>query len=188
MKLDSAVKIQQDRQQRNQRERKGRAKPPAVVEEINRKPPTPEQLEKNGFQSAGMAYRKTAVIDTMLKRKQITSVEYVALSYYRQQATAADRSAIKSNIDFTVRTGQQMPIGYATPQKIETDRIEADLGKLAAIVRAIAVDDVSISEWCIAKYGGRERLKGRRIVIAATEGQVERALIELKRAARGINV
>lgn len=179
MKLDSAVKIQQQRQQRNQRDPK--------PEKAKRFEVLPEQAEKNEFKSAGMAYRKTPVIDTMLKREQINASEYIALSYYRDQATHADRSAIKSNIDFTVRSGNQRPIGYATPQQIETARIERDLGQLQPIARAIAVNDYSISEWCIEKHGGRERMQGKRIIIVPkTDRHTELAAQDLRMAAHRI--
>lgn len=179
MKVDNLVKMQRDRQQNNQREPR-----PVKVKRIE---PTPEQAARSDFKSAGMAYKKTPVIETMLKRGQITTAEYISLSYYRDQATAADRSPIKSNIDFAVRSGNARPIGYSTPQEIETARIEHDLGQLQAIARAIAVDDQSVSEWCIAKHGGRERMQGRAIVLVPrTEKHTRLAVQDLKMAAHRI--
>lgn len=173
MKLDKIIAHTKQRRQNNQRQ--PRAKP---VKE-KRIEPTPEQQAKGSFTSAGMAYKRTPVIDTMLAREQITTAQYIALSYYRDQAIAADRSPIKSNIDFTVRSGNQRPIGYMTPQQIETARIEADLGKLRAIVRAIAVDDVSLSQWCVENYGGMDILRGRKFVIEPRRKNMEAALNEL---------
>ena len=40
---------------------------------------------------------------------------------------------------------------------LETARIERALGPLRDIARAIAVQDISLSQWCISQYGGRER-------------------------------
>ena len=173
--LDGALTLKQ----RRAKPRQKRDKPVKVA----RIEPTQEQLDKNRFKSAGMAYRKTPVIDTMLAKEQITSAQYVALNYYREQASAADRSCIKSNIDFSIGTGIQRPMGHQTPQEIETHRIERDLGKLRPIARAIAVDDYSLTEWCLEQHGGNEVLRGKNVVIEPSQKNMKRALLELRYAA-----
>lgn len=174
MKIDlkKTASFGKQRHQNNQR-----APKPVKAKRIE---PTPEQQAASDFKSAGMAYRRTPVIDTLLAKDKITALQYTALSYYRDQASAADRSPIKSNIDFKARSGNQRSIGYQTPQEIETARIERDLGKLAPIVRAIAVDDLSLSQWCVSQYGGKEVLRGRRVSIEPSAKKLEIALLELK--------
>lgn len=186
MKLDKIIAHTKQRQQNNQRQPRAKPVKEKRAEMVG---PTPEAEHRGEYceefvhhHESGTktkAVKRTAVIDTMLSREQITTAHYIALSYYRGQAIAADRSPIKSNIDFTVRSGNPRPLGYKTPQQIETDRIEADLGKLRAIVRAVAVNDVSLSQWCVDNYGGKEVLRGRKVVIEPSRKNMEAALKEL---------
>lgn len=156
----------------------------------NRIPPTPEQLLRGEYASAGMGYKRIAVIETMLTRGQITDREFVMLDYYRQQASLADSSPIKSNIDFSLTGGDLGPSAAITSAILETARIERDMGSLWALARDVAVNDVSLTEYCIAKHGGRERYgpKGNFIAMVPVREihVVGMALMELKMAARRI--
>ena len=73
---------------------------------------------------------------------------------------------------------------------LETGRIERDLGQLVDIARAVAVDDKSLSQWCIDKHGGRERYDGNgrfvAIVPICEKRHMEIARLELRMAARRI--
>jgi hypothetical protein len=128
------------------------------------------------------------MIDTMLAKQQITAASYIPLNYYRGQAIDADRSPIKSNIDFKGGSGNARPIGYETPQQMETGRIERDLGALRDIVRAIAVDDYSISEWCVKTYGGKEVTRGKRVSIEPRRKHINLSLLELADGASRIKI
>lgn len=156
----------------------------------DRTPPTAEQMARADFHSAGMAYKRVAVIDTMLTRGQLTDREYVALAYYRDQASLADRSPLKSCIDFSVTGGDSAPSAALTSALLETARMERDMGSVWPIARAIAVDDQSITEWCIKQHGGRERYNGKgefiAIVPVREKSVIGIALLELKMAARRI--
>ncbi|MES2783402.1 MAG: hypothetical protein V4657_11440 [Pseudomonadota bacterium] len=156
----------------------------------NRLPPTPEQAARSEYASAGMAYRRIAVIDTMLSRGQLTDREFVLLDYYRQQASLADRSPLKSCIDFSVKGGDMAPSAAITSALLETARIERDMLSCWPIARAVAVDDISLTEWCIRKFGGRERYDGKGRFIAMVpvreRNVIGEALRELKTAARRI--
>ena len=186
VELKKAISFARQRKNRRQRAREKKDKPEKTKSDPPQRP-TAEQIEKNGFYSAKMSYRKIPVIDTMLKRGQLTTLEHTALGYYREQATAADKSPIKSNIDFSVKAGGSGPMLAMSPQSIETGRIERSLGALQPIARAIAVDDVSISQWCTEKSGGREKLVGKAVVIVPRRAEsVSEALEELKDAARRI--
>ena len=104
--------------------------------------PTDEQLNRGEYRRANHGhYRKVPVIDTMLARDQITPQEHIALGYYRDMASLADKSPLKSCIDFSVKGGDIGPSAAITSAILETARIERDLGSLRQLARAIAVDD-----------------------------------------------
>ena len=170
-----------------QRKRMQRARP-----RESRKPPkqpgldpTPEQQSKADYRNAGAAKRRTSVIDTLFKTKRITALERTALNYYADQAAAADRSPVKSNIDFSISSGGGMPIGHETPAQTETKRLERAMGFASRTARAICVDGYSLTQWAINVYGGRQ--KGKRIVPKRDE-HIGRMLEELKAAARRIQL
>lgn len=155
----------------------------------NRIPPTPEQSARGEYTSVGMAYRKTPVIDTMLARDQITPQEHQLLAYYRDQASLADASPLKSCIDFSVKGGDMGPSAAITSALLETARIERDMGQLWPLARAVAVDDITIAQWCIDKTGGREKYAAGKciaIVPIGEERAVKLAVMELRMAARRI--
>ncbi len=153
----------------------------------NRIAPTGEQLARAEYHSAGMAYKRIPVIDTMLSRGQLNDKEHLALSYYRDQASLADRSPLKSCIDFSVKGGEHYPSAAITSALLETARIERDMLSCWCIARAVAVDDISLTEWCIRQHGGRERYDGKGRFIAMVpvreKDVVGEALRELKTAA-----
>lgn len=151
----------------------------------DRTPPTPEQMARGEFRSAGMAYKRVPVIETMLSRGQLNEREYIALSYYRDQASLADRSPLKSCIDFSVSGGDNHPSAALASAMLETARMERDMGSVWPIARAVAVDDVSLTQWCIDEYGGRERYKDSKCIaiVPITDNAVSIALLELKMAA-----
>jgi hypothetical protein len=175
----------------NQREAKQR-KPVVAVE------PTPEQLDMNDWRGAGMAFQKVAVIDKLLEDNLIARKHYDALWYYRQQAHKAEDDAAghsPSSPERMMSSGTgvavtgTIPKGLLfTPAQNETHRIEADLGDLLHITRAIAVDDMTLSRWAIHTSGGREKLQGKGVVIVPRwDGAVQYALLELKFAAGRIS-
>lgn len=137
----------------------------------NRKPKTKtalrsfvpdEALGHGEFEGAGLATRRVPVIDTMRRRQQISNDTYVRLAFYRDQASLADRTLTKSCLDFSVKGAGDIPISAAvTSAMLTTARIERDLGSLLPIARAIAVDDVTLTDWCVSQHGGRERYDGR---------------------------
>lgn len=167
---------------------KSRTKKKAKVDD--RIAPTAEQQARSDFHSAGMAYKRIPVIDTMLTRGQLTDKEHLALSYYRDQASLADKSPIKSCIDFTVTGGDHGPSAAITSAILETARMERDMLSCWRIARAVAVDDISLTEWCIKQYGGRERYgpKGNFIAVVPVREKsvIGLALMDLKHAARRI--
>jgi len=165
---------------------KAKRKKPAID---NRIPPTQEQAARGEYTSVGMAYRKTPVIDTMLQRDQITMQEHTALSYYRDQGSVADSSPLKSCIDFSVTGGDMGPSVAITSALLETARIERDMGQLWPLARAVAVNDVTLAQWCIDQYGGREKYAGGKCIAIVPVNEkyaIAMATMELRMAARRI--
>lgn len=168
-----------------------RKKKPEPIQIIG---PTEEQLSRGVFVRANMAYKRVPVIETLLKAGKITQRQFDALSYYREQAHQAEDDYKRSSTLAADRvnggggqsTGSGIPIIF-TPAIAETGRIERDLGSLLDIARAVAVDDLSLSQWCVKKYGGRERYNGKgefvAIVPISERRTVQTAMLELKFAA-----
>jgi len=153
--------------------------------------PTDEQLSRGEYRRANHGhYRKVPVIDTMLARDQITPQEHVALGYYRDMAGLADKSPLKSCIDFSVKGGDIGPSAAITSAILETARIERDLGSLRQIARAVAVEDKTLTQWCIDQYGCRERYDGNGKFVALVPVNEVKAMqmakMELRTAARRI--
>lgn len=165
--------------------------------------PTPEQFEKGSFERAGMAYRRKPVIDSMFAAGKLSEAEYRSLAYYRDQAHRAEDDQaggsvlapekIMGGIMYASPFGGFVPASLLfTPAIAETGRIERDLGSLLDIARAIAVDDTTLTQWCIEKHGGRERYNGKgqfvAIVPIAEKRHIELARLELRMAARRISM
>ena len=164
--------------------------------------PTAERAAMNDTRSDGMAVRITPVIDTLRDSGKLTAAQYDALNYYREQAHKAEDDAalqsplspekIMSGASGYPTTGT-LPVSLlrATAAILETARIERDLGHLRELARAVAVDDITLTRWCIAKHGGRERYgPGGKFVamVPMCERKVmDMALLELRFAAGWIS-
>lgn len=141
-------------------------------------PPTPEREAHNETQSLGMARRIVPEIVRLHKLGVLNDHQFKALAYYRDQASLADKSPLRSGCDFSVRAGGSGPGVAIISAQRETWRMERDMGALWELARAVAVDDVSLRQWCINRYGGVERDKG--IVPVREKFYMERTRLELK--------
>ena len=169
-----------------------------VREQDLRVGPTPEQGRHAVYVSAGMAHRRVPVIETMHARAMLSDSEYRRLAYYRDQALFAERSPVKSSLNIVIgaapgRPGSERgPSAAVASAQLTAGRIERELGSLADIARAVAVDDLSLSQWCVAKHGGRERCDASGDVIAivplSEKRVMEAAKLELRMAAARIVV
>jgi hypothetical protein len=149
-----------------------------------------EALRAKGERMAKVR-RLVPPIDTLLTNGKLTEDEHRALTYYRDQADMANRSPLKDSLNKTVGGGEGQGLSAAiVSAMIATARIEREMGQLADIARAVAVDDLSIAQWCIRKYGGRERYDGNgRFVCFVPVREVQNvklALLELRLAAHRI--
>ena len=129
--------------------------------QVQREDVTPERSQHNAFQSAGMARRVVPAIDLLLASEQITEAEHRALAHYRDQASLAERSPVRSCCDVSPRGGHGPGVAIVSA-RIETARMEREMGELAELARRVAVEDWSLTAWCIHRFGGRDR--GRAIV------------------------
>ncbi len=176
--------------------------------------PTPEREAKNDFRSAGMASKLTPVIETLAlqwsrdalkgipasERRGITPDEFAALDYYREQAHKAQDDEAQTSVLAPERimggNSRGAPSGIpaklrTTPAIIEVARIEQQLGGLLAITRAIAVEDQTLTSYCIAKHGGKERTRdGKTLIVPVGPNDgtrhIQDARDDLRRAARRI--
>lgn len=154
----------------------GRAKKKAkkrtsAVSEIFR--PTPEREAANDFRNVGMARKVVPVIVRLHEDGVLNDEEFAALAYYRDQASLADHSPVRSCIDFSPRGGHGPGIAI-TSAIIETGRLERNMGALWPLCRAVCVDDWTLERWCIERTG------------KASNTCIGIATLELKYAAGGI--
>lgn len=168
---------------KGRKRKQGKAKP-------DRDDVTAERRQHNEFVSMGMARRVKPPIVSLHEAGKLSNAEFSALAYYRDQASLADRSPVRCGIDFSVRSEGNGPGAAITSALIETGRMERDMGQLWDIARAVAVDDKSLSQWCVDKHGGRERLDGKGRLVAVVpiceKRHTQMALLELKMAAHRI--
>jgi hypothetical protein len=153
--------------------RKRRADLAAVYAE-----PTPEQFGKGQFRQGGnlatgrddrngVAYRRIPVIDTMAATGKLTARQHHGLSRYRDIAAAHEKSPMRDSLDKALhgRAGATDGTGYFRTA-YELQRLENALGALFPIAHAIAVDDMTASQWAIKHWGGREKRDGNVTYIA----------------------
>jgi hypothetical protein len=159
-----------------------RTKPTAIVDRYLR--PTPEREAHNDFRSVGMAQQVVPPIVRLHEQGVLTDQEFTALAYYRDQAGLADRSLVRSCIDFSPKGGGGHGPGVAVLSAIgEVRRIESGLGPyLANLLRSVVAGDMSVVDWALAEWGSEKgsnppRPSGRALSMI---------VLELKYAAGGI--
>lgn len=162
--------------------RKKRPDPVQVIE------PTPEQLAKGEFgrqvQPGQQAapYRRIPVIDTMSQTGKLTKRQFDGLARYREVAIAEERSPMRDSLDKALegRGGNTDGTGYIRTAQ-ELVRLENALGSLRDIARAVAVDDITVSRWALAK-GGSAKSKDGIVTIEPRRKALGIAMIEIKMA------
>lgn len=116
---------------------------------------TLERETFNDFRSAGPAVKVIPPIETLYSTGKINERQFQGLARYADIAHAAERSEIKSNIDFSVYgTGEGLP-HFGVRMNIELGRLERDLAghNLLHITRAICVREISASQWAMEQNG-----------------------------------
>ncbi len=139
--------------------------------------PTPEQFAQGHFEQggnlatsaterAGLAYRRVPVIATLLTTGKLTQRQYDGLHRYAHIANLADRSELRSCIDFSPKgNGDGLP-HFGVRMNIELGRLERALGVLQPLAHAVAVRDVTLAQWAMQRAGSvmRDKSIGARII------------------------
>lgn len=135
-----------------------------TADPVNYIRPTAEQQDKGAFTTAGMAYRRIPVIVTLADTGKLTQRQFDGLARYRDVAIADERSLIRDSIgkmmDGMMGGGAGGPSLSTTRNAIELGYLERELGTLADIARAVAVEDVTLAQWAIRQGGSVARTKG----------------------------
>lgn len=143
---------------------------PKKLDQIIAEGPTPEQLAGGVFAETwqiadgkrARAYRRVPVIDTLWANGKLSARQYYALVRYRDVASAVDRSPLPDSVG---RMGEVRGTGgFGMPPALlrsaqELGSLERALGSLYAIARAIAVDDVTLSQWAMDRSGSTMRTR-----------------------------
>ena len=145
--------------------------------------PPPEQMKAGEFElqeivdrspsgrmlAIGKAYRRRPMVAILYEQGLFSQAEYKALRHYRHHADIADRSPLRDSITTLMRvaggTGAGPSVEMLNAIRVRDD-CERAAGSLRDILRAIVVDDLSLSQWAMSKAGATERCeqrKGRRI-------------------------
>ncbi len=170
--------------------RKAKRKPVEYSEDFA---PTPEQRAKGEFvqggnlatsatERAGLAYRRKPVIDTLRDEHKLTQRQYDGLSRYRVVALAAERSELKSCIDFSVRGNGEDRRHFGLRMNIELGRMEQDLRGLLHIARAVALDDETLTSWAVRQSGGKEVFTRGVVSIEPSIDAHNQALVDIRMA------
>lgn len=153
-----------------------RKKPePIVIAE-----PTPEQQALGSFVRAGMAYKRVPAIVSLTSAGTLSQRQFDGLNRYRDVAVAADMSPTRSCLDFSSKGGGEGQAPFGIRSHRELGWLELELGALLDIARAVAVDDLSLSQWVSSKLGtiGLTQSEERNIRAAA----VKIATVEIRMA------
>lgn len=160
---------------------KKRKKPEAV----NIVGPTDEQMARGEFRRANLAYKRIAVIETLYEEHKLTARQFNGLARYRDVAIADDRSLIEDSVGKMLRGavgGGQGLCPASVRTAIELGRLERALGSLAAIARAIAVEDKTISQWAMEHGGSVERRRGNVVKFEPTKTAFKVAWADVRMA------
>ena len=132
--------------------------------------PTEAQLANSEYESALLAYKRVVAIQRLRAAGTITQRQYDGLARYRDIAIAEERSFTRDSLDKALhgRSNGGGPLHSATMTTIELSRLEGALGPLRPLARAIAVDDLSLSQWAMIQAGSVMREKpgvGRTVIV-----------------------
>lgn len=131
--------------------------------------PTPEQAARScfvigdvldrdgaGARRIGKAYRRVRMVEMLHKRGSITDEQARALLHYRHHADMIDRSPVRDSLN-QQRGGSGVgpTVAMLNAARIVGD-CERAAGTLRHMLRAVIVDDVTLSEWAMSRGGGRD--------------------------------
>jgi hypothetical protein len=110
----------------------------------------------------GKAYRRVVQIAALHARHVLDEAQFKALFHYRHHAILADRSPLKDSLNKSPGGGD----GSCSIEILNACRVRDDCeraaGSLADILRAVVIDDLSLSQWAIHQGGAIERHETRK--------------------------
>lgn len=147
-----------------------------------------EQQRSGRSVTIGKAFRRRRMIDTLLEAKVLAIDEHKALHVYRHNADLADRSPLRDSIAtlMMVRGSGEPPSVVILNAIRVRDDCERAAGSLAPLLRAVVIDDVSLSQWAISQRGGIEKARRRGTVVEARPKALAIARLEIKVAAQRV--
>lgn len=197
-----AAQRNRQRQEAEQRRRQGSRPEPVEAEGFG---PTAEQRARgvydleDTYESAtggkvrkiGKAYRRRPMIDTLADQGLFSDAEHKALRHYRHHADMVDKSPLKDSLNKQIGGGRGDGRSHQilVASRIVTD-CERAVGSLVDILRAVVVDDVSLSQWAISKAGGIDDCtvkNGERVCrLKPRQKALEIAKLEIQMAAKRV--
>lgn len=165
--------------------------------------PTPEQLRDGGFAvqdvtdkrrggatiTIGKAYCRRRMVEQLALQGMFTDEEAKALQHYRHHADTIERSPTRDSLCLQ-RGGGNGPTLTFLNAAFHVRQVESAVGALVDILRAVVVEDVSLSQWAIRRAGSIEvrRLRKDRVVTAFEPKQRALAIakLEIKMAAQRV--
>lgn len=167
-------------------------------------PPTPEQLRRAVFEvedvvdkrrgggtvTIGKAYKRRPMVDVLALQGMFSDAEYKALKHYRHCADTADRSPLRDSLNRQRGGSGEEPADVVLMAASIAGQCERAAGSLAPILRAVIVDDKSLSEWAMEQRGSVEVCRTRRGKRVCTPEPKRKALeiaqLEIKMAAKRV--
>lgn len=160
--------------------------------------PTEARKAHNDFRSVGPAVRSIPPIETLYEDGKLTAKQFEALARYADVAHAANRSEVKSNIDFTIYgSGEGLP-HFGVRVNLELSQLDQALqhDNLRQTVKAICLREISLSRWAMERSGSvmRERqaknekiirwYEPKRIALMIARAELEAGADKLAKAMR----
>jgi hypothetical protein len=167
--------------------------------------PTPERLVHGGIELVdvvdkqsngrtiviGKANRFVPMIDTLKRQEVISPAEHKALAHYRHHADLADKSPTKDSLNRQRFGGSgNGPTHEILHAQRVRDLCEGAAGSLRDILRAVVIEDQSLSQWAIQRFGGKEQTRQRgaktETTVEPSRLSVSMCKLELRAAARRV--
>lgn len=149
--------------------------------------PTPE-LERRGVERIGMATKRVDVIETMRRREQLSEEHYRRLSKFSDTYAMAERSPVKSCLNDNPGGTGNGPSAAVISALIQVGWWQRDMpADCWEIAVAVCGRNLSLTEFCVEKFGGRERYNSEGDFIAIVpvneKARIAEALTNLRFAA-----
>jgi hypothetical protein len=161
-------------------------------------PPTDEQMAGGVFRledivdrqgtgsRIGKAYRRQPMILSLRVQGLIDAEQFRALSHYRHHADLANRSPLRDSL--CLQRGGAGPgpsVSILNASRVRDD-CERAAGSLADILRAVVIEDMSLSQWAMNRYGVIEERDGNVSRPKPQKRGLQRAQLEIKVAAQRV--